>query len=211
MGENFGHSEGLQMSQGGKKLSFKVVVLGAVSVGKTSLSIQYVESNFVQAKATIAAAFHTKSLNINGVRVDLQIWDTAGQEKFRSLTPMYYRECAAALVVYDLTKEDTLETAEYWIKELREKESPYSIILVGNKSDMVKDLGAATEGGRALAEQLGLQYYTASAKTGDGVSDIFQHLVSKLPIEEKTARNASTVNVASSSAPRSSQSSDCNC
>ena len=63
-----------------------------------------------------AAAFHTKSLQIGGVRVDLQIWDTAGQEKFRSLTPMYYRECAAALVVYDLSKPETLETAEYWIK-----------------------------------------------------------------------------------------------
>merc|ERR1712065_49422 len=117
MGENFGHSEGLQMSQGGKKLSFKVVVLGAVSVGKTSLSIQYVDKQFVEAKATIAAAFHTKSLQINGARVDLQIWDTAGQEKFRSLTPMYYRECAAALVVFDLSIGETLESAEYWVRE----------------------------------------------------------------------------------------------
>ncbi len=92
---------------------FFPLLSSSCSVGKTSLSIQYVDKHFVaQSKATIAAAFHTKSLNINGVRVDLQIWDTAGQEKFRSLTPMYYRECAAALVVYDLTKPETLETAQ---------------------------------------------------------------------------------------------------
>jgi Ras-related protein Rab-5C len=104
-----------------------------------------------------AAAFHTKSLQISGVRVDLQIWDTAGQEKFRSLTPMYYRECAAALVVYDLGKPETLETAEYWIKELKEKENPYCILLVGNKSDTVSNLAEATGAGRALADQMKLR------------------------------------------------------
>ncbi len=84
----------------------------------------------MQAKATIAAAFHTKSLQIGGVRVDLQIWDTAGQEKFRSLTPMYYRECAAALVVYDLGKPETLETAEYWIKVCISTNSCFCLVFV---------------------------------------------------------------------------------
>lgn len=163
------------------------------------------------------------------MRVDLQIWDTAGQEKFRSLTPMYYRECAAALVVYDLGKPETLETAEYWIKELREKENPYCILLVGNKSDTVANLGEATAAGRALADQAKLQYFVASAKSGEGVNDvsffalvlflfsrmflqIFSHLVSKLPIEERGAAGVAkpqTVSVAPA-APKT-QSSDCGC
>ena len=123
---------------------------------------------------------------------------------------MYYRECAAALVVYDLTKGETLETAEYWIKELREKESPYAIILVGNKSDMVKDLAEAAEAGRALAEQQGLPYFSASAKTGEGVSEIFEHLTSKLPIEERSAK-VPTVHVTSVERGNAGNSDGCNC
>ena len=124
---------------------------------------------------------------------------------------MYYRECAAALVVYDLTKGETLETAEYWVRELREKESPYAIILVGNKSDMVKDLGEAAEAGRAFAESAGLPFFAASAKNGNGINEIFNHLTSKLPIEERSAK-AATVTVQSVQRGSGAASSDsCNC
>ncbi len=179
---------------------------------------------FLTSSLLGSAAFHTKSLQIGGVRVDLQIWDTAGQEKFRSLTPMYYRECAAALIVYDLSKPETLETAEYWIRELREKENPYCILLVGNKSDMVADLTEAAAAGRQLAETEKLAFFAASAKTGEGVSDIFAHLVSKLPIEERTGAGAggggggggaggkaATVTVAPAAAGGRAPASDCNC
>ena len=125
---------------------------------------------------------------------------------------MYYRECAAALVVYDLSKGDTLETAEYWVRELREKESPYAIILVGNKSDMVKDLGAACEAGRAFAEAQQLPFFEASAKTGAGVNEIFEHLVSRLPIEEKSSKPAAaTVQPGQQRAGASSSGNDCAC
>lgn len=128
--------------------------------------------------------------------------------------------------MYDLSKGETLETAEYWIRELREKENPYCILLVGNKSDTVRDLAEATAAGRALAEQEKLPYFTASAKTGEGVGDIFGHLVSKLPIEEKAGNSAAaaggggaggkdrTVNVAggvSSPGGRSAGGSECGC
>ena len=125
---------------------------------------------------------------------------------------MYYRECAAALVVYDLSKGETLESAEYWVRELREKESPYVIILVGNKSDTVKDLAAATEAGRAFAEQEKLPYFTSSAKTGEGVSAIFEHLVSKLPIEEKSSKASNvTVQPAAQRAGGAQAGSECAC
>ena len=137
---------------------------------------------------------------------------TAGQEKFKSLTPMYYRDCAAALVVYDLSKPDTLETAQYWTQELREKEDPHVIILVGNKSDMVDNLDEVSKAGQAYADEMGLKYFVASAKTGDNVREIFTHLVSKLPVQESVApsNDVNVVNVASQRS-NSQQQSDCPC
>eukprot|EP01091_Cochliopodium_minus_P001862 TRINITY_DN11828_c0_g1_i1.p1 TRINITY_DN11828_c0_g1~~TRINITY_DN11828_c0_g1_i1.p1 ORF type:complete len:206 (+),score=47.04 TRINITY_DN11828_c0_g1_i1:89-706(+) len=166
------------------QMSFKVVVLGSLSVGKTCITTMYVEGSFPQTKATIAASFLSKSLTLGDQKVILQIWDTAGQEKFKALTPMYYRNCSAALVVYDITKPESLEQAKYWVKELKSNENPFVIVLVGNKSDKLDKmkLEEFSKEGKKYAYEANLEYFTCSALYGNNINEIFDCIIKKLPI-----------------------------
>ena len=100
--------------------SFKVVLLGEGCVGKTSLVLRYCENKFNDKHiTTLQASFLTKKLNIGGKRVNLAIWDTAGQERFHALGPIYYRDSNGAILVYDITDEDSFQKVKNWVKELR--------------------------------------------------------------------------------------------
>ncbi|KAG2460067.1 RAB21 protein, partial [Polypterus senegalus] len=105
---------------GSKSYSFKVVLLGEGCVGKTSLVLRYCENKFNDKHiTTLQASFLTKKLNIGGKRVNLAIWDTAGQERFHALGPIYYRDSNGAILVYDITDEDSFQKVKNWVKELR--------------------------------------------------------------------------------------------
>ena len=121
--------------------SYKVVILGDSGVGKTTIIKRFVEGSF-QSKSvmTMGASFLEKEIFIPGTEnaVKMQVWDTAGQERFKTLNRIYYRDCAAAIVVYDITKRNSLFTeALHYIKELKDLAPPGTIIgLAGNKSDL---------------------------------------------------------------------------
>jgi len=122
-----------------KAVQVKLVLLGEAAVGKSSLVLRFVSNDFNEnTSPTIGAAFLTQKCRLENRIVKFEIWDTAGQERFHSLAPMYYRNAAAAVVVYDITKSASLEKAKAWVKELQRQANPNIVIaLVGNKLDLV--------------------------------------------------------------------------
>eukprot|EP01024_Parvocaulis_polyphysoides_P026066 TRINITY_DN2376_c0_g1_i5.p3 TRINITY_DN2376_c0_g1~~TRINITY_DN2376_c0_g1_i5.p3 ORF type:complete len:138 (+),score=7.46 TRINITY_DN2376_c0_g1_i5:183-596(+) len=123
----------------GPNTKFKIVLLGEGRVGKTSLLVRFVQDKFPERQsATTSANFLSNKLQLeSGREVELFIWDTAGQEKFHSLSPIYYRGAHGALLVFDILNWDSLQRVEKWVRELRAMEGPQlQIVLVGNKQDM---------------------------------------------------------------------------
>merc|ERR1712010_423867 len=128
----------MNSSGGSKVVQFKLVLLGDSAVGKSSLVLRFVRGQFFEyQESTIGAAFLTQNVSLNDYTVKFEIWDTAGQEKYHSLAPMYYRGAAAAIVVYDITRKATFQTLKNWVKELRQL-GPENIVIAiaGNKCDL---------------------------------------------------------------------------
>ncbi|WRX33614.1 Small GTPase - like 10 [Theobroma cacao] len=121
-----------------KNIQAKLVLLGDMGTGKTSLVLRFVKGQFFDyQESTIGAAFFTQVLSLNEATIKFDIWDTAGQERYHSLAPMYYRGAAAAVVVYDITSSDSFERAKKWIQELQRQGNPNLIMfLVANKVDL---------------------------------------------------------------------------
>ena len=164
----------------------KIVLVGDTQVGKTCLIRRlsqgvYSDKNF----ATIGAAFQNHVIQTKNGSVSLQIWDTAGQEKFRALAPMYYRSAAVAVLCFDLTNKRTFEALEQWSMEISEK-SPdtLKIVLVGTKKDLINDREVSFEAGKHFAETHGVLFYLeTSAKTGDGVIQLFSQIAEMGEVE----------------------------
>lgn len=165
-------------------LSYKVVILGSGRVGKTSLLLKYVRGTFSSGQiSTINAQFLEKTLVHEGQTAHLHIWDTAGQEIFKAIAPIYYRKAAAALLVFDITDESSFSEALDWVRELEHEKS--LLFLVGNKCDLVKNRRVSEGLVRSKAQELGLSYYYTSAKTGAGVEDLFKGVCAGLAKREK--------------------------
>ena len=163
----------------------KVVILGESSVGKTSVVMRGVRDEFFEfSEPTIGAAFLTTSRVVETVQVKLELWDTAGQERYRSLAPMYYRGASVAMVVYDITRPESLVRAREWLAELRTRISgdKCAMVLVGNKCDLgeVSDkMAVAVE--EVVRDHLmdgaePLKHILVSAKTGVGIEELFVHV-----------------------------------
>ena len=156
--------------------SLKVVLVGDTKVGKSCILSRFVQGTFDKSMpATIGAAFLTKVVQTGSGQVRLQLWDTAGQEKFKSLAPMYYRSASVAVLVYDVTQKGSFEGLRDWACEIREK-APHNIqlVVIGNKIDIEEDRCISSDAGEELAKELNAAHYgETSAKTGDGITEIF--------------------------------------
>ncbi|XP_067913541.1 ras-related protein Rab-21-like isoform X1 [Heterodontus francisci] len=178
----------------GNSYYFKVVLLGEGCVGKTSLVLRYCENKFSDKHiTTLQASFLTKKLNISGKRVSLAIWDTAGQERFHALGPIYYRDSNGAILVYDITDEDSFQKVKNWVKELRKMlGSEICLCIVGNKTDLEKDRNVSVEEAEAYAASVGAKHFHASAKVNKGIEELFLDVCKKMlevaQAEEAAAR-----------------------
>ncbi|TXT54949.1 MAG: hypothetical protein BAJATHORv1_50202 [Candidatus Thorarchaeota archaeon] len=170
---------------------FKVVVLGEGAVGKTAIVTRFSHGFFrTDYKTTIGSQFAVKNLEIpsgknDSLTVKLQIWDVAGQSRFQILRPMYYRGSSGGILVYDVSRRRTFIVLEEWLEELEKalgKKIP--LVLVANKTDLPDRVVDPAEG-KEFAERHDMPYVESSAKTGQGIVDIFEQLAKTL-VEERT-------------------------
>ena len=171
--------------------SRKLVLLGESAVGKSSLVLQFVKGQFDDYReSTIGAAFITQTVPVPGGSVKFEIWDTAGQERYKSLAPMYYRNAHAAVVVYDLTSTASLAKAKSWIAELQRQADPgITVLLAGNKLDLAEgQRQVATEEAEKYAQEEGLLFCEVSAKSADGVKELFDQVAAKMTLDTPSAK-----------------------
>ncbi|XP_019472420.1 ras-related protein Rab-17 isoform X1 [Meleagris gallopavo] len=154
---------------------YKMVLLGSTSVGKSSLAYRYVKNDFKESLPTVGCSFFTQTIQLETATIKLEIWDTAGQEKYHSVCHLYYRGAHAALLVYDLTNKETFNRAKQWLMELEKEFLPDEIViaLVGNKTDLADEREVAAEDGEEFARSRSLLFMETSAKSNHQVNDIF--------------------------------------
>ena len=176
---------------------YKVLLLGDSTVGKTCFLKKYTDKTFQDVHmSTIGLDYRVKTMTLkSGKVVKLQIWDTAGQDRFRAITKNYYKGANGIILIYDVTSIQTYENVKNWITQIREEASPNVIIYIaGNKIDLEEERKIKTEEGKKLAEELGLPFFETSAKTGVNINESFEDLVEKIDVvysklEEKTGGN----------------------
>ena len=169
-----------------KLYEIKIVLLGDEAVGKSSLVQRFCTGKFEDKHiTTIGGAYIQKDVKLkNGDILKLHIWDTGGQEKFRSVASLYYKDAAAAILVYDVSNPETLESLEYWIKELDKNVGKSNLIITvaGNKCDLPSDIKkiSNSEGKKFCKENNIPVFNETSAKTGVGVKELFTSLAQKV-------------------------------
>ena len=175
----------------------KIVLLGDSGVGKSSIAQRYVTDTFrPHGESTIGASFMSKMIVNNGSPCKCQIWDTAGQEKYHSLAPMYYRGAAAAILVYDMTKRASFEKLKAWVGELR-AQGPEAIALciAGNKADLAHKRAVDADAARAYADECGALFLETSAKDDTNVSALFTDLVKNVKRDARPPAGANALRI----------------
>ena len=163
--------------------SFKVVLVGESGGGKTSMITQFIDQIFQEdQQSTTGGTFSTKDVICDGSKIlRFEIWDTAGQEKYRSLTTMFYKDANAAVMVYDVTRAESFEELKnYWAKQIKEN-SPINIILViaANKSDLIEQEQVDEGEARNFAKELNAIFISTSAKSSEGINSLFEEIAKK--------------------------------
>ena len=151
-------------------ISFKIIVIGDSGVGKSCLTTQAVRNNFEEFyTATVGFEFLTFNMRINNNVLKLQIWDTCGQEVYKSLISNFYRNSSLALILYAINNKDSFQHAETWLNDLKNQANPnVRVFLVGNKSDLENERVISKEEGEKFKEEKKLdRFFETSAKTGE--------------------------------------------
>ena len=155
---------------------FKVLLLGDTDVGKSSLILRYTEETFNSKLVnSIGVDFKMKKKEIDGKIIKVQIWDTAGHERFRSITYSYYRGANAIIIVFDITDKKSFLSITEWLKQIEKhaKENVFKF-LVGNKSDLAEERKVTFEEAKEYADEHELPYIETSAKEGININELFE-------------------------------------
>jgi small GTP-binding protein len=155
-------------------IAVKLVIIGDSSVGKTCIALRYLTGEFTtQTRPTISAGFSSTTIKVNGIDLDLQLWDTAGQERYRGVTAQYFRGAQIALIVFDLSNRETLNSIREWNSQLRDGNSVPVVVVVGNKAD-IQQREVTEKQGEIIAAEINAIYRETSAVTGRGIAEVFE-------------------------------------
>ena len=160
----------------------KYVIIGDSGVGKSNILLQYINGKFSDDfKATVGVEFGAKNIEINSRIYRIQIWDTAGQENFRSIARAYYKNSICACIVYDITNRNSFNSVQSWIDDCT-KQTPKSILLllIGNKNDLNDKREVQYEEGAEFAKKRNMIFLETSAKTGNNIDNIFERSVKQI-------------------------------
>ena len=155
---------------------FKILLIGDSGVGKTSLILRYTKGIFREEFLnSIGVDFRSKDLIYDGKKIKLQIWDTAGEERYRTITASYYRGAHAIAIVFDLTEIETFEHVKRWIEDINKyaKENVLKF-LIGNKSDLVLKRQISYSDARSFASKMNTTYFEVSAKNDENIKEFFE-------------------------------------
>ncbi len=154
---------------------YKYIIIGDSGVGKSCILLQFTQNEFDQNKEnTVGVEFGNKIISVGGAAVKLQIWDTAGQEQFKSITRSYYRAVAGALLVYDVTNPESFANVKKWLDEAKQNANPeLVVILCGNKIDLPEQRKITQEQGKRLATENNIFFMECSAKSRVKIDDLF--------------------------------------
>ena len=160
-------------------LIFKIVLIGDSNVGKTNILSKYLQNEFnPDSKATVGVEFGSKTININNNVIKAQIWDTAGTEKYRSITNAYYKGAKGAFVVYDISRKSSFNNIDKWLFDLKNNgDENINIILIGNKIDLENQREVTTEEGEKKAIINKASFIETSAKNGDNIEKAFNLMI----------------------------------
>ena len=161
----------------------KYIIIGDSGVGKSNIFLQFIKSTFKSShEVTIGVEFGAKNIQLNNTTYRIQIWDTAGQETFKSITRVYYKNSACAFLVYDITNKDTFYNIQTWMNDCI-AQTPQSVILVlvGNKKDLANERQVSYEEGKEFAETHGIRhFFECSAKENENIKEAFDSSLNEI-------------------------------
>jgi small GTP-binding protein len=170
-------------AEAGKKkdYSYKLLIVGDATVGKTSLLKSFIDKTFSsEHEVTLGVDFKSSKLNYNGNTVNLSMWDTAGQERFREFTKAYYKTADGIIIVFDVCNGESFENLDTWFENVADFTKNAKKVLVGNKCDLEDQRVVSHERAQAYAEKMNVKLIETSAKDGDNVNDVFYKIVDEL-------------------------------
>ena len=161
---------------------FKVVLVGDSGVGKTNILSKYIKNEFHEdSKSTIGVEFGSKQLKIEGHKIKAQIWDTAGQEKYKAITSAYYKGAQGAFVVYDITRKETFNSVDRWINDLKTSaDKNLTIIMIGNKCDLEDQRQVSADQGEEKGKSYDVAFMETSAFSGENIDKAFGNLINEI-------------------------------
>ena len=171
---------------------FKVALIGDSATGKTSILLRFIDDYFTEdTKSTIGVDFKIVSLLLEPkVYAKMQIWDTCGSERFKSLTSSFIKTCSAFILVFDLTRTSTFQNIEHWIRTIKENTSPKFLILIGNKSDLVEQRALNKDFILEYCQKHFFNYLEISAKNNSNIEIMFKEVAYQLYMDIKKKENA---------------------
>lgn len=169
-----------------KTPEFKIILVGDAAVGKTSIIMRFQHDIFMEDyQNTITASYFTKMIETERGPANLNIWDTAGQEKYKSLVPMYSKGAAAAIIVFDASEKDSFEVAQTWIQQVKhDAPEDCQVFVVGNKIDKLQDgqlLQEQSEEIKNYCNKYNCRLKYVSALSGSGINSLFQDVAHSIP------------------------------
>ncbi len=170
---------------------FKVALIGDSGTGKTTILVRYSDGIFKDnTQSTIGVDFKIVSLNINNTTIKLQIWDTCGSERFKSITGSFIKSCNAYILVFDITSLKSFQNLENWVKLINDTTVANFYCLVGNKSDLKDQRQVTQQDAIKFASKYSLQYIETSAKENENIEKVFNHVTFTLHSEIKKKRDS---------------------